>query len=140
MQSAFLRQNSDRSFPYAIHLLFVSLWQYALGYRMRFRNTGTTLIGSVDSYRKVTLSLDRSITQDVKASLFSQACAAFSFATTLSRDERRTNDAIAFVQVDLNPRSSQSPSFGMRVSFGGIAPIVQPRSPITLGREILSVN
>lgn len=85
---------------------------FAIGYRLRFRNTGTVLTGNVDSYGGLTTLIDRELSRTARVGLYSK--------------------------VDLLRRAA--PELGLRMTIGGMAPIPPQRSPVLLSRNILGLQ
>lgn len=78
------------------------------GYRMRFRNTATTLHGQVDSYGNVRLVVEREPVKDVRVA----------FGAEMRLMDKPEN------------------SFGLRLSVGSTAPLPRNLSPILMSRDV----
>jgi hypothetical protein len=89
----------------------------AAGYRMRFRNTLSTLHGTVDSYGTMRAVVEREPLKDVRVGMSMEA----KVAPWAHRGE-----------------TDKAATFGFRISIGTPAPIVAPLSPCTMTREIFT--
>lgn len=86
----------------------------AAGYKLRFRNTRTTLHGVLDSYGKAVVIVEREPIRDM--------------LVTFSMEGR--------LKPGVEP--GKAASFGLSVSVGGTSPITPPLSPCTMTRDIFS--
>jgi hypothetical protein len=82
----------------------------AAGYRLRFRNTLSTLHGMVDSYGSVRVVVEREPIKDVRIGASLEAPLSAGGAATL----------------------------GFKIGLGAPSPITAPLSPCTLSRDIFS--
>ena len=86
------------------------------GYRVKFRNTLSSITGVVDTYGTVRLLVDREPVKDIKIS--------------------------ASMEARIGPQASPGPegtaTLGFRVIIGTPSPIVAPLSPCTMSRDIFS--
>src|SRR5205823_1357561 len=83
----------------------------AAGYRLRFRNTATTVSGQVDTYGNVRTVLEREVVRDVRV--------AFSGEARL-----------------LGGGGGADNAFGLRVTIGQQAALPRNLSPITMPRDV----
>ena len=83
----------------------------AAGYRLRFRNTATTVTGEVDTYGKVRVLLEREPVKDLRVALSGEVVTA----------------------------AAGGPStFGLQVSVGPQAALPRQVSPITITRDVFN--
>lgn len=88
--------------------------QLSVGYKLRFRNTRTTLHGTLDSYGKATVIVEREPIRDM--------------LVTFSMEGR--------MMPGVEP--GKVASFGLNITLGGTSPIVPPLSPCTMTRDIFA--
>lgn len=112
---------TDRSHLAVKFMCTPSSWgsMAAAGYRMKFKNTATSLHGVVDTYGTVRTMVEREPIKDVKIG--------------------------ASMEARLGPNSNTTgpegaATFGFRISVGAPSPIVGPVSPCTMARDIFSAT
>jgi hypothetical protein len=84
----------------------------ASGFKLKFRNTNSTISSMMDSYRTIRTIIERQPLQDLKISLSS--------IIELKQDGKN--------------------EFGFKISYGVSNPIVKPLSPIAISREIFGAS
>jgi hypothetical protein len=92
--------------------------QAAVGYKMRFRNTLTTVQGVLDTYGVVRTVVEREPLKDVKIGGYLEARIGPSHAGS----------------------QGEKSHLGFRITVGATSPIGPPLSPCTMSREIFAAT
>ena len=82
----------------------------AIGYKLRFRNTASTVVGEVDTYGKVRLLVEREPVKDLRVTM----------------------------SGEVNLQSGSGHAFGLQVSIGNQAALPRNLSPITISRDVFN--